>query len=133
MEGTPTLEDLFRKNKFAISFDLKEFYNHIPVHPTLQNTIYVNYLHISGDSLKPQQCPPSIYSNNEKMCDGNQKDMEDQMCSLLGRLATSSSQQKNILDVQFRKISPKAISTIPIPGIDLELQKYDGTTSTNTV
>jgi hypothetical protein len=39
IKGTPTLEDLLRKNDFTISFDLKEAYNHIPVHPTLQDLL----------------------------------------------------------------------------------------------
>jgi hypothetical protein len=48
MEGTPTLQDLIRKNDFAITFDLKEAYKHVPVHPIFQNTIHGNYIYISG-------------------------------------------------------------------------------------
>jgi hypothetical protein len=44
MEGTPILEDLFPKNDFAISFDLKEDYNHISVHPTLQDPLGIQYM-----------------------------------------------------------------------------------------
>jgi hypothetical protein len=34
MEGTSTLSILLAKNDYAISFDPKEAYNHVPVHPT---------------------------------------------------------------------------------------------------
>jgi hypothetical protein len=43
MEGTPTLEQLLMKNDFAISYDLKEAYNHIPVHPTMQDLLGIQY------------------------------------------------------------------------------------------
>jgi hypothetical protein len=36
MEGIPTLKDLIAPKDYAISFDLKDAYNHIPVHPSLQ-------------------------------------------------------------------------------------------------
>jgi hypothetical protein len=38
MENTPTLEQLM-KNEFAIFYDLKEEYNHVPVHPTTQDLL----------------------------------------------------------------------------------------------
>jgi hypothetical protein len=47
MEGTPTLQNLIRKNNFAISFDLKEAYNHIPVHPTFQNLLRIQFMEIT--------------------------------------------------------------------------------------
>jgi hypothetical protein len=43
MEGTPTLEQLLMKNDFAISYNLKEAYNHVPVHPTMQNLLGIQY------------------------------------------------------------------------------------------
>jgi hypothetical protein len=43
MEGTPTLEQLLMKNDFAISYNLKETYNHIPVHPTMQDLLGTQY------------------------------------------------------------------------------------------
>jgi hypothetical protein len=79
MEGTPTLQDLIRRNNFAISFDLKEAYNHVPVHPAFQNLL----VYISGNAFWPEPCPKSIHSNNEKMCNGDPGDMENQMCSIL--------------------------------------------------
>jgi SMC interacting uncharacterized protein involved in chromosome segregation len=39
MEEIPTIEDFLRKNKFAISFDLKETYN-----PTLQDLLEVQFM-----------------------------------------------------------------------------------------
>jgi hypothetical protein len=66
------------------------------------------------------------------------------MCSLLRQLTTSSSRQETSrtdrspnyeispilqLDSQPRKISPKPVSTISIPGMDMELPKYDSPTS----
>jgi hypothetical protein len=36
MEGEPTLVELLEKNDYAISFDLKEAYNHVPVHSSMQ-------------------------------------------------------------------------------------------------
>jgi hypothetical protein len=38
MEGTPTLEQLLMKNDFAISYDLKETYNHVLVHPAMHSS-----------------------------------------------------------------------------------------------
>jgi hypothetical protein len=37
MEGIPTLKDLITKKDYSISFDLKDAYNHIPLHPSLQS------------------------------------------------------------------------------------------------
>jgi hypothetical protein len=39
MEGVPTLKDLIEKNEFAISFDLKKAYNHVPVHHSMKNLL----------------------------------------------------------------------------------------------
>jgi hypothetical protein len=36
MEGVSTLEQCLKKNEFAITYDLKEAYNHIPVHPSMR-------------------------------------------------------------------------------------------------
>jgi hypothetical protein len=36
MEGVRTLQQLWEKDDFAIAYDLKEAYNHVPVHPSLQ-------------------------------------------------------------------------------------------------
>jgi hypothetical protein len=36
MEGVSTLKQLWEKNDYAISWDLKEAYNHVPVHESLQ-------------------------------------------------------------------------------------------------
>jgi hypothetical protein len=35
MEGVSTLSELLSKNYYAISFDLKDAYNHLPVHPSM--------------------------------------------------------------------------------------------------
>jgi hypothetical protein len=43
MEGTSTLEQLLMKNYFAVSYDLKEAYNHILVHPTMQDLLGILY------------------------------------------------------------------------------------------
>jgi hypothetical protein len=80
MEGTCTLQGLIRKNNFAILFDLKEAYNHVPVHPTFQNLLRIihgNYIYISGNSFRPEQCPMGIHPNNEKMCNDDSRDLED--------------------------------------------------------
>jgi hypothetical protein len=39
MEGTPTLKDLWDLYDYAITFDLKEKYNHVPVHWSMQNLL----------------------------------------------------------------------------------------------
>jgi hypothetical protein len=36
MEGVSTLTDLLSKNDYAISFDLKDAYNNVPVHPSMR-------------------------------------------------------------------------------------------------
>jgi hypothetical protein len=36
MEGIPTLINLWEINDYAISFDLKNAYNHIPVHSSMR-------------------------------------------------------------------------------------------------
>jgi hypothetical protein len=43
MEGTPTLEQLLMKNDYMISYDLKEAYNHVPVHPPMQDLLVTKY------------------------------------------------------------------------------------------
>jgi ribonuclease HI len=39
MEGVSTLTDLISKNDYAISFDLKDAYNHVPVHPSMRSLL----------------------------------------------------------------------------------------------
>jgi hypothetical protein len=39
MEVVPTLKDIIEKNKYAIMFDLKEAYNHVPVHHSMKNIL----------------------------------------------------------------------------------------------
>jgi hypothetical protein len=41
MDEVPTLVELFQKNDYAISFDLNEAYNHVPVHPSMQHLLGV--------------------------------------------------------------------------------------------
>jgi hypothetical protein len=36
MEGTPSLKDLLVQGDYAVTYDLKEEYNHVPVHPSMQ-------------------------------------------------------------------------------------------------
>jgi hypothetical protein len=36
MEGVSTLPELLSKNDYAISFNLKDAYNHVPVHPSMR-------------------------------------------------------------------------------------------------
>jgi hypothetical protein len=43
MEGIPTLIDLWENNDYAISFDLKEAYNHIPVHPSMRPLLGIKW------------------------------------------------------------------------------------------
>jgi hypothetical protein len=47
MEGTLTLQDFIRRNDFAIFFDFKEVYNHVPVHPTFQNLLGIQFMGIT--------------------------------------------------------------------------------------
>jgi hypothetical protein len=42
------------KNDFAISYDLKEAYNHVPVHPTMQDLLGIQY---QGHLYKYQGMP----------------------------------------------------------------------------
>jgi hypothetical protein len=71
MEGTFTSEDLLRKNNFAISFDLKEIYNHMPMHPTLQDLLGIPYM---GTTYTYQKMPfslndvPKIFTQIMKKC-----------------------------------------------------------------
>jgi hypothetical protein len=39
MEGVSILKDLLERNELAISFDLKEAYNHVPVHHSMKNLL----------------------------------------------------------------------------------------------
>jgi hypothetical protein len=41
--GVPTLEQLLIKNNFAISYDLKEAYNYVPVYPIMQDLLEIQY------------------------------------------------------------------------------------------
>jgi hypothetical protein len=84
IEGTPTLQDLIRRNNFAISFDLKEAYNHVSVHPTFQNLLGIQFMGTTYTYRGIPLCSESFYSNNEKMCNGNPGNLEDQMCGILG-------------------------------------------------
>jgi hypothetical protein len=43
MEGIPTPEQLLMKNNFVISYDFKEVYNHVPVNPTMQDLLGIQY------------------------------------------------------------------------------------------
>jgi hypothetical protein len=43
MEGVTTLKQLWERNDYAISFDLKEAYNHVPVHESLRPLLEVAY------------------------------------------------------------------------------------------
>jgi hypothetical protein len=43
MEGIPTLIDLWEINDWAISFDLKDAYNHVPVHQTMRPMLGISY------------------------------------------------------------------------------------------
>jgi hypothetical protein len=43
MEGVTTLKQLWERNDYAISFDLKEAYNHVPVHESLRPLLGVAY------------------------------------------------------------------------------------------
>jgi hypothetical protein len=43
MERTSTLKQLMMKNDYAISYNLKEVYNHVPVHPTMQDLLVIQY------------------------------------------------------------------------------------------
>jgi hypothetical protein len=54
MENTPTLKQLLMKNNFAISYDLKKTYNHIPIHPTMQDLLKIQY---QGRLYKYQRMP----------------------------------------------------------------------------
>jgi hypothetical protein len=44
MEGIFILQDFIWKNDFAILFDFKEGYNHVPIHPTFQNLLGIQYM-----------------------------------------------------------------------------------------
>jgi hypothetical protein len=68
MEGTPTLQDLLWKKNY-----LKKAYNYVPLHPTLQDTICGNYIYISGDAIRTEQCLINFYPNNEEIHYGNSR------------------------------------------------------------
>jgi hypothetical protein len=43
MENVVTVKELILENDFAITFDLKDVYNHIPVHKSLQNLLGIQW------------------------------------------------------------------------------------------
>jgi hypothetical protein len=43
MENIVTVEELIQENDFAIIFDLKDAYNHIPVHKSLQYLLVIGW------------------------------------------------------------------------------------------
>jgi hypothetical protein len=82
MENTPTLEQLLMKNDYAISYDLKEAYNHVPVHPTMQDTISKSIIQIPRNAFWSEQHTKSIHSNNEEDNSCYQREMESSMYDL---------------------------------------------------
>jgi hypothetical protein len=36
MEGTETIKEIVQKDDYAVTYDLKEAYNHVPLHPSFQ-------------------------------------------------------------------------------------------------
>jgi hypothetical protein len=68
------------------------------------------------------------------MCNGNLRDLEDQVCGLFGSRQKSSKEisptNNSIpsilwMDSQPREITSPTISTIPIPRMDMGFNKYD--------
>jgi hypothetical protein len=43
MENITTVEELMEKNNYRITFDLKDAYNHIPVHKSLQPLLGIGW------------------------------------------------------------------------------------------
>jgi hypothetical protein len=144
MEGTPTLEQLLMKNDFTISYNLKEAYNHVPVHPTMHDTISGSFIQVSGNALRTKQCTKSIHTNNEKSNSCYQRDLESSVCDLSRRLIDLTSGSTSFksdcspdnpvpsisrMDCEFRKIEPNPIKSIQIPGMDVEYLGHVSTTS----
>jgi hypothetical protein len=71
MEGSSTLSNLLVKNDYAISFDLKEAYNHVPVHVTMQPLLGLAW---KGNCYKCLEMPfglndaPRVYMMIMRMC-----------------------------------------------------------------
>jgi hypothetical protein len=135
MEGSLILEQLLMKNNFVISYNLKEAYNHVLVHPTMQDTISMSIIQIPKDAFWPEQHPESIHSNNEKSDSCYHRNLESLLCDISRRLTDLTSRPKLIerdhspdnpipstsgLDCQFRKVEPNPIKSIQIPGLDVE-------------
>jgi hypothetical protein len=82
MEGTPTLEQLLMKNNFAVSYDLKEAYNYVPVHPAMQDLLGIQY---QGCLYKYQGMPFGLndaHPNNEKSDSCYKRNLESSVCDL---------------------------------------------------
>jgi hypothetical protein len=132
------------RNDFAISYDLKEVYNHIPVHPTMQDLLGIQY---QGLLYKYQGMPfglKGIHSNNEKSDSCYQRNLENSVCDLSRRLIDLTSRSPSIernhppdnpissisrMDCKFRKIEPNSVKSIQIPWMDVEYLGHVSTTS----
>jgi hypothetical protein len=77
---------------------LKEAYNHVPIHQTMQDLLVIDY---QGRLYKYQGMPfglndaPSIHTNNEKSNSSDQRIVESKMCDLLGRLIDFTPRSKS--------------------------------------
>jgi hypothetical protein len=114
----------------------------------INNTISESIIQISGDAVRSERHPNSIYINNEESDTSNQRIVESKICDLFGRLINltlrSKSPEKNYtpnypisltlgLDCQFGEIKFNPITSIQIPRLDLEQYRYDGSTPERTL
>jgi hypothetical protein len=140
MEGVPSLRDIIEKNEYAITFDLKEAYNHVPVHHSMKNllgmcwrreayrfvgmpftlnntprvfTKIINYVEYKGGNLPGRyiDSPPRQISPRTSWKRSNS------IPAVVG------------MDRECREISPCPISTVLVPRMGVELRK-DGRTLT---
>jgi hypothetical protein len=100
MEGISTLSNLLVKNDYAISFDLKEAYNHIPVHPSMQQLL--------GLAWKDK-----CYNDNESVRAYNKGSVERENGSVSGRPPSPSPGSRTI-----RKYRTGGVAISPVAGLD---------------
>jgi hypothetical protein len=148
IKNTPTLKQLLMKNNFAISYNLKEAYNHVPVHPKMQGLLGLQY---QGRLYKYQGMPfglneaPRVFTQIMKKAIHTIREIWRVCCLIylddllvLHQKPTSIERNRSPdnpilstsrMDCQFRKVEPNSVKSIQIPGLDVEYLKHVSTTS----
>jgi hypothetical protein len=54
------------KKNYTISYNLKEAYNHVLVHLTMQDLLVIKYQNLLYKTFRSEQCSKSVHSNNKE-------------------------------------------------------------------